>query len=78
MQHNQTTGIFTPPPIELGRICAEYLKDRFRSELSRRSSQPIGVAMEPPPLPMMLPVTLKVELDCIANVLANAFLNRGK
>lgn len=66
-------------PLDLAHLCAQYLLARYRSELGQRSSQSIGAAMAPLPTPpIMLPVPLIVELDCIANMLADAFLNRGQ
>jgi hypothetical protein len=65
-------------PVGLTNLCAQYLKDRFQIELSRRTSQTIGIAMEQPLSVIMLPINIKADLDGIANILVNAFLNRGK
>jgi hypothetical protein len=78
MQNNQTAGSFTLSPVDLSAVCAEYLRLRFRFVLHGRSSPPIGITMEPPPVSLLLPIRLSVELECIAEILANAFLNRGK
>ena len=78
MQHNHSTRIPTLSDTNITRLCAQYLKLRYKFELSRRSSQPIGIAMELPSTPIMLPVKLKLELDSIAKILTDAFLNRGK
>jgi hypothetical protein len=80
----QASEVFLTPaldPLDLTHLCAKFLQDLFRSELGRRSSESesIGVAMAPPPVPpIMLPVPLTVELNCIAKILADAFLNRGQ
>jgi hypothetical protein len=78
----QANGILLTPalsPLDHARLCAQYLLARFQSELGRRLSESIGVTMAPLPTPpIMLPVSLTVELDCIAKILADAFLNRGQ
>jgi hypothetical protein len=78
----QAGGVLLTPalsPLDFSHLCTQYLLARFRSELGRRSSQSIGVTMAPLPTPpIMLPVSLTVELDCIAKSLADAFLNRGQ
>jgi len=70
----------TLTPLSLSNLCAEYLRDRFRSKLKVHSAQPIAVAMPcvPPQVPpLMLPVPLASELDRIALTLVDAFLNPG-
>ena len=78
MQPNQTAGSFTLFSVDLTTLCAHYLQVRFQFVLSERSSQLIGITMEPPPLPLLLPIALTAELECIAETLGNAFLNHGK
>jgi hypothetical protein len=65
-------------PLSLSYLCAEYLGYRFRSKLNARSSQSTGVATALHAPPLMLPVPLTSELDRIALVLVEAFLNRSK
>lgn len=78
----QATEVHLTPalsPLDLTDLCSQYLLARFRSELGRRSSQSIDVSMVPLPTPpIMLRVPMIVELDCIAKMLADAFLNRGQ
>jgi hypothetical protein len=68
--------------LDLAHLCAQYLQKQFQSELGRRSSESsesIGITMASLPTPpIMLPVSLTVELNCIAKTLADAFLNRGQ
>jgi hypothetical protein len=77
----QASEVFLTPelhPLDLAHLCTQFLQEQFRSELGRRSSESIGVAMAPLPMPpIMLPVSLTVELTCIAKILADAFLNHG-
>jgi hypothetical protein len=65
-------------PLSLSDLCAEYLGYQFRSKLNARSSNSTGVATALDSPPLMLPVPLTSELDRIALVLVEAFLNRGK
>jgi hypothetical protein len=68
----------TLTPLSLSRLCAEYLRDRFRFKLSARSAAQSSVAMAPQVQPLMLPVPLASELDRIALTLVDAFLNPGQ
>jgi hypothetical protein len=61
-------------PLSLSHLCAEYLQDWFQFKLNARSSQSITVATVPQFQPLMLPAS---ELDRIALILVDAFLNRG-
>ena len=78
MQATQLPQTPTLTPLSLSRLCAEYLRDRFRFGLNARSSQSIGVATAPQVQPLMLPVPLASELDRIALTLVDAFLNPGQ
>jgi hypothetical protein len=79
MQANRIIPTPSLSALDLSHLCAQYLQVRFRSELGQRSSQPTSVTMAPLPTPpIMLPVSLTVELDCISKTLADAFLNRGQ
>jgi hypothetical protein len=62
-------------PLSLSHLCAEYLRDRFQFKLNVRSSQSIAIATAPQFQPLMLPVSLASELDRIALILVDAFLN---
>lgn len=77
----QANGIILTPalaPLDLAHLCTRYLLARFRSELGQRSSESIAITTVPLIPPIMLPVSLTMELDCIAKSLADAFLNRGQ
>jgi hypothetical protein len=63
-------------PLGLSRLSAKFLQDRFRIKLNARSS--IGVATTPQVQPLLLPVPKASELDRIAAILVDAFLNRGQ
>ena len=76
MQASKVVPTPTNTPLDLAHLCAQYLQALFRSELGQRS---MGVATAPLPTPpIILPVYLTVELNCIAKTLADAFLNRGQ
>lgn len=67
-------------PLSLSDLCAQYLRDQFRSELNARSpqsSQSTTVSAAPELLPLMLPMHLASELDRIAMSLVDAYLNPG-
>ena len=78
MDTSQTPQTRQLTPLSLSDLCAEYLGYQFRSKLDARSSQSTGVSMALHAPPLMLPVPLTSELDRIALVLVEAFLNRGK
>jgi hypothetical protein len=60
----QASEVFLTPelhPLDLAHLCTQFLQELFRSELGRHSSESIGVAMAPLPVPpIMLPVSLTV------------------
>jgi hypothetical protein len=64
-------------PLSLSHLCAEYLRDRLQFKLNAHSSQSIAIATVPQFQPLMLLVSLASELDCIALILVDAFLNHG-
>jgi hypothetical protein len=67
-------------PLSLSDLCAQYLRDRFQSELcacSPQSSQSTTVAAVPELPPLMLLMHLASELDHIAMSLVDAYLNPG-
>jgi len=82
MQSNNTVRTPAVSPLDFTHLCSQYVLAWFRSELAWQSSQPIGIPMAPrptPPLPpLLLLVPVVVELDQIAKMLANAFLNHGE
>ena len=65
-------------PLSLSYLCAKYLGHQFRSKRNAHSSQSTGVAKALHAPLLMLPVPLTSELDRIALVLVEAFLNRSK
>ena len=68
----------TLTPLSLSDLCAQYLRDRFRFKLQARSSDSVGVAAKPQLPPLMMPIPLTSELDRIALMLVDAFLNRSE
>jgi hypothetical protein len=78
MQTPQVLQIPTLTPLGLSNLCAKYLQTRFKIELDEHLSPQIGASRSLPDYPLMLPIPLASELDQIAFILADAFLNRGK
>jgi hypothetical protein len=78
MDNSQSPQTRRLTPLSLSNLCAEYLRYQFQFKLNVRSSQSTGVAMVLPVLPLMLPLPLTSELDCITLTLVDTFLNRGK
>jgi hypothetical protein len=76
MDATQVTQTPRLTPLSLSNLCAEYLRDCFRIKLNARSS--IAVATAPTVPPRMLPVPLALELNRIAGILVDRFLNRGQ
>ena len=81
MQSNNTVCTPAVSALDLTCLCSVYVLAKFRSELAWRSSQPTSITMVPRPtltLPLLLLlVPVIVELDGIADVLADAYLIRG-
>jgi hypothetical protein len=81
MQSNNTIRTPAVSALDLTCLCSVYVLAKFQSELAWHSSQPISITMAPRPTlplpPLLLPVPVIVELDGIADMLADAYLNRG-
>ena|ERR1700677_2937360 len=76
METSQVPHTYRLTPLSLSNLGAKYLGYQFQSKLNACLSQSIGVAMalHAPPLMPLVPS----ELDCIALVLVDTFLNCGK
>ena len=78
MEATQFSQARSLTPLSLSHLCSRYLQMRFQIELNARSTPQIGASMVPSALPLLLPVALASELDRVALILADAFLNPGK
>jgi hypothetical protein len=78
MNTSQAPQMCRLTPLSLSKLCTEYLRNQVQFKLNACSSQLIGIAMMPHVPLLMLPVPLTSELDCIALILVDAFLNCGK
>lgn len=75
MQTNRISQTPALTPLSLSHLCAKYLRAQFQSRRNARSSGDPAVQL---PQPLMLPVALASELDIIADILVDAFLNRSQ
>jgi len=73
MQTSQPSHTPALDPLNLSHLCAIYLRLQFRYKLKARLS---GGSAAAPPLPLLLPVPLAVELGKISSKLVDAFVNR--
>jgi hypothetical protein len=78
MNSSQAPQMGMLTPLSLSKLYTEYLRNQFQFKLNAHLSQLISIAMMPHVPPLMLPVPLTSELDHIALILVDAFLNCGK